>query len=43
MEEFWEMFSGFSPVDMIIDRVNETIRSDVSDLENISIFILSDK
>ena len=42
MEEFWEMFNGFNPRNMLINRVNESIRYDVSALENISISILSD-
>lgn len=43
MEEFWELFDGFSPKNMIINRTTGTIRYDVSSLENISIAILSDK
>lgn len=42
MEEFWELFDGFSPQEMMINRTDETIRLDVSALENISIAILSD-
>lgn len=43
MEELWEMFDGFSPINMLINRVNESIRYDVSALENITLAILSDK
>lgn len=43
MEEFWEIFEGFSPVNMLIDRTNSSIRYDVSGLENITLAILSDK
>lgn len=42
MEEFWELFDGFSPKNMLINRTDETIRYDVSALENITIAILSD-
>ena len=43
MEEFWELFDGFSPVNMLIDRVSNIIKYDVSALENITLAILSDK
>ena len=43
MEEFWELFEGFSPVNMLIDRTNSSIKYDISALENITISILSDK
>lgn len=42
MEEFWELFDGFSPVNMLINRTDESIRLDVSALENITLAILSD-
>ncbi|MDE6851626.1 MAG: hypothetical protein K2J67_03945, partial [Lachnospiraceae bacterium] len=42
MEEFWEMFDQFSPVNMLIDRTSSTIRLDLSAMENISTAILSD-
>ena len=42
MEEFWELFDGFSPQNMLINRTDETIKYDVSALENITIAILSD-
>lgn len=42
MEEFWELFDGFSPVNMLINRTDESIRLDVSALENITLSILSD-
>lgn len=43
MEEFWELFAGFTPVNMLINRTNSTIKYDISALENITIAILSDK
>lgn len=43
MEEFWELFEGFSPENMLINRTDETIKYDVSALENITLSILSDK
>lgn len=43
MEEFFELFDGFSPQNMLINRTDETIKLDISDLENISLAILSDK
>jgi len=42
MEEFWELFDGFSPTNMLINRTDETIKYDVSALENITLAILSD-
>lgn len=43
MEEFWEMFEGFSPKNMIIDRSSGNIRYNISALENITLAILSDR
>lgn len=43
MEEFWDMFAGFSPINMLIDRTTSAIKYDVSPIENISLAILSDK
>lgn len=43
MEEFWELFDGFSPENMLINRTDETIKYDVSPLENITIAIFSDR
>lgn len=43
MEEFWEMFDKFSPLEMVRSRVTGAIRYDVSALENIALAILSDK
>lgn len=43
MEEFWELFDGFSPKQMTISRVTGEIRLDVSALENVTLAILSDK
>lgn len=44
MEEFWELFEGLSPTNMLINRVSSEsdIRYDVSALENITLAILSD-
>jgi len=42
LEELWELFEGFSPINMLINRVDQSIRLDLSALENISIAILSD-
>lgn len=42
MEEFWEMYSGFSPENMLIDRCSNTIKYDCSALENITLAMLSD-
>lgn len=42
LEEFWEFFDGFSPENMVIDRVTSNIKLDVSALENITLAILSD-
>ena len=43
MEEFWEMFSEFEPSRMMIGRVRNDIRYDISALENCSLAILSDR
>ena len=43
MEEFWELFDGFSPVNMLIGRTDETIRLDLSALENLTLAIFSDR
>lgn len=42
MEEFWELFDGFSPTNMLLNRTDESIKMDISALENITIAILSD-
>lgn len=42
MENFLEFFKGFSPINMLINRTDETIRYDVSSLENITLAIFSD-
>lgn len=42
MEELWELLEGFSPQNMLINRTDETIKFDVSALENITLAILSD-
>lgn len=42
LPELEYMFGGFSPVNMLIDRVTEQINIDPSALENVSIAILSD-
>lgn len=41
-EEIWEMFAGFSPTNMLINRTDQTIAYDASALENITIAIFSD-
>ena len=43
MPEVYTWFAGFSPTNMLLNRVDETIRYDVSALENITLAILSDK
>lgn len=43
LEELWELLDGFSPTNMLINRTDETIKYDVSALENITLAILSDK
>lgn len=43
MEELWDLLGGFSPQNMLINRTDETIKFDVSALENITLAILSDK
>lgn len=42
MEEFWELFDGFSPTNMLVNRVNSQIKYDCSAMENITLAILSD-
>ena len=43
LSELSVWFRGFSPENMLIDRVTERIRYDCSALENITLAILSDK
>lgn len=43
LPELHDMFAGFSPVSMIIDRVDGKIRYTVSDLESITIAMFSDR
>lgn len=43
LQELWDLFEGFSPTNMLIDRTDSTIRYDLSALENITIAILSDR
>ena len=43
LEELEEFFKGFSPIEMIINRVKNEIKMDISALENVSLAILSDK
>ena len=43
MEEFWDMFAGFEPKSLLINRVNSEIKYDTSALEQVSLAILSDK
>ena len=42
LEELKEIFAGFSPINMLINRVSNSIKYDVSALENITLAILSD-
>jgi hypothetical protein len=42
MEEFWDLFEGFSPTNMLIDRVTNSIKYNCSSNECISLAILSD-
>lgn len=43
MEEFWDLFDGFSPQHMLLNRTDSSLRYDVSALENVTLAILSDK
>ena len=43
LEELEEFFKGFSPVNMLINRTDQTIKLDISPLENISLAIFSDR
>lgn len=43
MEEFWKLFEGFSPINMLINRTDNSLRYDLSALENITLAILSDR
>lgn len=43
LEEFWDMFEGFSPRNLLISRIDSTIKYDTSALEQVSLAILSDK
>jgi len=36
-------FAGFSPTNMLLNRTDETIKYDISALENITLAILSDR
>lgn len=42
LDELELMFEGFDPRNLIINRVNSEIKIDVSDLENVSLALLSD-
>ena len=42
MEEFWDLFDKLSPVQLMINRIDNSIKYDLSALENISLSILSD-
>ena len=42
-EELAEWFDGFGSTNMLLNRVDNTIRMDCSALENICLAILSDK
>lgn len=43
LDELAEFFNGFEPTAMLINRVTNEIRMNVSALENITLSILSDK
>lgn len=43
LEELVEFFKGFNPMNMLINRTDETIKLDISSTENISIAIFSDR
>ena len=42
MEELHEMVDGFAPTNMLIDRSMNSIKMDVSTMENVTLAILSD-
>jgi len=42
LPEITEIFKNFSPTQLIYNRVDASIRIDISDLENISLSIFSD-
>lgn len=42
LDEIAEMMSGFSPVNMLINRSTGSIRLDLSALENVSLAMFSD-
>ena len=42
LPEFHPMFAGFSPINMLIDRVSGSLQLTISNLESCSIAILSD-
>lgn len=42
LDELEFMFDGFSPKNLIINRVNSEIKIDISALENVSLAMLSD-
>lgn len=43
LEELETFFKGFSPVNMLINRTDQTIKLDISPLENVSLAIFSDR
>ena len=43
MEELETFFKGFSPVNMLINRTDQTIKLDISALENVTLAIFSDR
>jgi hypothetical protein len=43
MEELVQFFAGYSPVNLTVNRTNESIQYDCSALENITLAILSDR
>ena len=43
LKELETFFKGFSPVNMLINRTDQTIKLDISPLENVSLAIFSDR
>lgn len=43
LPEVAEIFEGFSPINMILDRVTKSLKLDISAMENITLAILTDR
>jgi len=41
--ELTEFFQGFNPMNMLVNRTDETIKMDISPNENLSLAIFSDR